>query len=321
MTIQKKFQNQLQIKKNNALTDGHIAKNSKAVLPDKLINVLYWKYQENGSKFTISMTELRKLLDLKSIKDDERIYAAIATLQTPLQIKNFSYKGKDVEWISAPFLSRAVRWTKTKKMLEIEIDDMMLEALKQKAGYTPLNINICNQFKTKYGLKLYEMITRYYHLPNKEGKGVGTISKSITQLNIMFGSSYKTKSELKRGIDRGLSEIKKITEEHITCFFDHKKNKFVFGWYQKSKHPKLRIPYTRISELIDWYIQKNQNIRIQSIPRYKQSLKDKIIDDAFLELDSYYRGLMIYKYNLEPNAYIVDGKYIDFKAKQIVSNV
>jgi len=317
MIVHKKFKTQLKINKNNVLTDGYIPHARKAVLPDKLINVLYWKYEENGNKFTISMTELRKLLNLKSIKDDERIYTAIATLQTPLQIKNFSYKGKDVEWISAPFLSRAVRWTKTKKMLEIEIDDMMLEALKQKAGYTPLSIIVCNQFKTKYGLKIYEMFMRYYNLPNKKGKGIGTISKSLNQLNEMFGTSYKTQSEIKRGIDRGLSEIQKITEESISCFYDMQENKFVFSWNQKSKYPKLRIPFKRIDELIDWYISKSKNLIIKSLPRYKQALRTKITEDIFDDLDNYYRGLMQHRYNLDPDQYVVDGKYIDFIAKAI----
>jgi len=319
MTTHKKFQTQFHIKKNNALTDGHILKKGKAVLPDKLVNVLYWKYEECGNKFTITMVELRRLLGLKSIKDDTRIYTAIAILQTPLQLRNFSYKGKEVEWISAPFLSRAVRWKDTINMIEIELDEMMLEAFKQTAGYTPIDIHICNQFKTKFGLKIYEMITRYYHLPNKKGKGVGTIAKSIEHLNNMFGSNYKTKSELKRGMDRGILEIEKITSDLISCYFDNVQNKFVFSWYQKSKYPKLRIPYKRINELIEWYLSKNPKLIIDSIPRYKKTLKEKIINDKFNELDAYYKGLMQHKYNLVPSEYIRDGKYIDFNV-QIASN-
>ena len=317
MTVHKKLQNQLKINKNNVLTDGYIPHARKAVLPDKLINVLYWKHQDCGDTFTVSLVELRKLLGLKSIKDDERIYNAITLLQAPLQVKNFSYKGKNVEWISAPFLSRAVRWTDSKKMLEIQIDSMMVEALQQKCGYTPLDINICNQFKTKYGLKLYEMIIRYYHLPNKMGKGMGTVSRSIEQLNAMFGSTFKTNSEIKRGIDRGLREIEKITNEPITCFFNRQEDKFIFGWHQKSKYPKLRIPFKRIDELIDWYISKSTDLIINSIPKYRQTLKRKIISDEFNDLDAYYRGLMQHKYNLAPDQYIVDGKYLDFKAKAI----
>ena len=304
------------IKKHNALTDGYLNQASKAVLPDKLINVLYWKYEECGEEFTLAMAQLRKLLGLKSIKDDTRIYAAVKVLQHPIQLRDFTYKNKQVDWISAPFLNRAVIWKTSKNMIDFRLDDMMVEALKQKAGYTPLKIDICNQFKTKYGLKLYEMIMRYYSLPNKEGKGVGTVSKSLTELNNMFGTTYKTRSEILRGITRGLKETEKITHELVTCFFDEKKQKFIFSWYQQSKYPKLRIPFNRIDELINWYIQKNKSIKMQSVPRYKHSLKSKIIDDTFLELDSYYRGLMIHRYDLNPDDYLNDGNYTDFKLQQ-----
>ena len=301
------------IKKHNALTDGYLTQPSKAVLIDKLINVLYWEYEECGEEFTLAVAQLRKLLGLKSIKDDTRIYSAIKILQCPMQLRNFTYKNKQVDWISAPFLNRAVIWKTSKNMIDFRLDDMMIEAFKQKAGYTPLKIDICNQFKTKYGLKLYEMYIRYYNLPNKEGKGVGTVAKSFTELNNMMGTNYKNKSEIFRGINRGLAEISKITQEIVNCFYDEKKQKFIFSWHQQSKYPKLRIPFNRIDELIDWYIQKNQSIKMQSIPRYKQSLKSKIINDTFLELDAYYRGLMIHRYDLNPDDYVNDGNYADFK--------
>lgn len=316
MSINKNLTNTISIKKHNALTDGYIPQVGNAVLPDKLINVLYWKYEECGVKFTMPASHLRTLLGLKSIKDDSRILTAIERLQQPIQIRDFSYKNKQIDWISAPFLHRAIIWSNSKKMIDFELDDIMIEAFKQKSGYTPLKIHICNQFKTKYGLKLYEMYMRYYSLPNKEGKGVGTIGKSLSELNAMLGTNYKTKSEIFRGIERGLKEIKKITDELLTCFFDEKKQKFIFSWHQKSKYPKLRIPFNRIEELIDWYLLKNKSIKMQSIPRYKQSLKDKIINDTFLELDAYYCGLMIHRYALDPNNYINDGSYIDFKLKQ-----
>ncbi len=316
MAKNKNTETTLLIKKHNALTDGYLTESSKSVLVDKLINVLYWKYEECGEEFTLAMAQLRKLLGLKSIKDDSRIYSAIKVLQLPMQLRDFTYKNKQVIWISAPFLNRALIWKSSKNMIDFRLDDMMVEAFKQKAGYTPLKIDTCNQFKTKYGLKLYEMFMRYYNLPNKEGKGVGTIAKSLTELNNMFGTTYRTKSEILRGIERGIKEIEKITFELVTCFFDENKQKFIFSWHQQSKYPKLRIPFNRINELINWYIQKNQSIKMQSIPRYKQSLKSKIINDTFLELDAYYRGLMLHRYNLNPDDYVNDGNYIDFKVQK-----
>lgn len=215
MTHKLETSHSLNIKKHNTLTDGYIPNIGQAVLPDKILNVFYWLYEKHGVKFTVSFPELRRLLGLKSIKDDERIYAAISLLQIPLQVRNFSYQGKSVEWMSAPFLSRAIKWKEHQKHLEVHLDEMIIEALKQKGGYTPLELNLCNKFRTKYGLKLYEMYRRYYKLPNKEGKGVGRISKSINELNAILGTSSKHQSAIKKGIDRGLNEIESITQEKI----------------------------------------------------------------------------------------------------------
>jgi len=55
------------------------------------------------------------------------------------------------------------------------------------------------------------------------------------------------------------------------------------------------------------------------MPRYKQSLKTKIINDDFEELDKYWRGLLVYKYGFTleqiDKDFIEDGKYKDFKRK------
>jgi len=301
-------------KKHNALTDGYIPNTGKAVLPDKLVNTLFWKYEQEGDNFILSMSELRKLLGLKSTKDDERIIEAIKLLQTPIVIRDFTFKGKGVEWTSAPFLSRATKWKDGQKYIQIKLDDMIIEGIKQKYGYTPLELNLCNSFKTKYGLKLYEMFVRYYHLPNREGAGVGSVSKSLDELNKTFDAHYKQPSELMRGIKRGLKEIEKITEEDITCFFNKNERKFIFGWEQVSRYPNLRIPYSRIDELIEWYLKHNNDkLKIKSIERYKQGLKTKIIEDEFIDLDIWYRGMLQHKYNLDYRDFYEHGKYSDFK--------
>lgn len=300
------------IKKHNSLTDGYLPWSGKAVLPDKLVNALYWKYEEKGVDFTMTVPELRELLGLKSTKDDKRIFDAISALQTPIQIRDFTYKGRGVKWMSAPFLSRSIMWYDGQNNFHFKLDDMIIEGLKQKAGYTPLELSVCNSFKTKYGLKLYELFVRYYHLPNREGKGVGAISKEIDDLNLLFGTTYTQPSEVKRGIDRGIKEIEKITGEVVTCFFDKPNRQFVFSWHQKPRYPNLRIPFKRIDELIDWYLQHNQEkLTIKSIPRYRQSLKTKIIEDKFADLDSLYCGMLKYKYDiLAPE--IENGVYKDF---------
>jgi hypothetical protein len=299
------------INKHNTLTDGYIPKTGKAVLPDKLLNSLYWKFEEKGSNFTLSMIEIRDILGLKSIKDDYRIWDAIQILQEPLQIRDFTFKGKGVKRVSAPFLSEVVEWKENKKYLSIRLNEIIIEALKQKAGYTPIELNICNQFKTKYGLKLYEIYLRYYSLPNREGKGVGKISKELEELNSIFGTTYKAPSDMKRGLKRGLNEIEKITGEIISCFYNKPEKKFIFGWHQKEKYPKLRIPYERIDEFIEWYLMHHKELKINSILKYRSGLKKKILEDEFDELDTLYRGMLQWKHDVNPDDFfdVKSGKY------------
>lgn len=301
-------------KKHNSLTDGYIPNTGKAVLPDKLINTLFWKFEQEGDTFVMSMSELRSLLGLKSTKDDVRIIEAIRLLQAPILLRDFSFKGENIEWTSGPFLSRATKWKDGQKFVKIKLDEVIIDGIKQKYGYTPLELTICNQFKSKYGLKLYEMFVRYYHLPNREGKGVGAVSKSMDELNRVFDTSFKHPSKMKEGLSRGLKEIEKVTKEIVTCFYDKGKKQFIFSWHQEEKYPELRIPEKRVDELIDWYIEHNQEkLMIKSLPRYKQALRQRILDDTFKELDNLYRGMMKYKYYLDYDIYYINGKYKDFK--------
>ena len=53
MTARNSALNDLKIKKHNALTDGYIPHIGKAILPDKLINALYWLYENHGHEFSV----------------------------------------------------------------------------------------------------------------------------------------------------------------------------------------------------------------------------------------------------------------------------
>jgi hypothetical protein len=308
------------IKKHNSLTDGYIPKSSKQVLPDKLLNALYYKYEREGNKFVMSLSELKQLLGLRSDGNVERIYEAIGILRHPVAVKDFTYKGKKAKWASVSFLKEAVRWVEKENFIEFEISDMMIEVLKQKVGYTELDLDICSRFKTKYGLKIYEMYKRYYRVKNDD-KNLAIIKKDLDELNKKFGSEYKTPSGLLRGIQRGLKEIKKITGEDISCFYDKKKKFFVFFWKNPVKYPKLRIPYKRVDELVEWYLEHQKDgIDIKDMQKYRKSLKKSILEDEFEGLDALYRGMMTYKYNiLDIEKYYDEstGKYKDFHVKNV----
>jgi hypothetical protein len=305
------------IKKHNSLTDGYIPKSAKQVLPDKLLNALYYKYEREGNKFVMSLQEIKQLLGLRSDGNVERIYEAIGILRHPVVVKDFSYKGKKAKWASISFLKEAVRWVEKENYIEFEISDMMIDVLKQKAGYTELSLEICSRFKTKYGLKIYEMYRRYYKI--NENNTNGYVMKDLDELNKKFGTNYKSPSGMLRGIERGLKEIERITKDKISCSYNKQQKMFVFSWDREIKHPKLRIPYNRVDELIEWYLKHQDISKIKNIEKYKFSLKEAILEDEFEGLDALYRGMMVYKYNiLDVEKYYdkASGKYKDFEVKR-----
>ena len=304
------------IKKHNSLTDGYIPKSAKQVLPDKLLNALYYKYEREGNRFVMSLQELKQLLGLKSDGNVERIYEAIGILRHPVVVKDFTYKGKKAKWASISFLKEAVRWVEKENYIEFEISDMMIDVLKQKVGYTELSLEICSQFKTKYGLKIYEMYRRHYKMNSK----INSIEKDLDELNKRFGTAYKSPSGMLRGIQRGLKEIEKITGEIIECSYDKSKKMFVFSWNKKIEYPKLRIPYRRVDELIEWYLKHQDISEIKNTKEYRERLKKAILEDRFDGLDALYRGMLTYKYNiLDVEKYYDEetGKYKDFDEKEL----
>ena len=285
----------IEIKKHNALTDGFIPRKGKGILPDKLINALYWKFEEEGERFSVTKTALRELLGLKSSKDDERIWEALQVLATPIQVRDFEFKGRGVKRAAIAFLNNPTEWQDTERSIELTINEMMIEALKQKVGYTPIELEISNSFRTKYALKLYEMYKRYYSLPNNKGVHVGTIGKSMEDLNNIFGTDFKHPSKMLEGVKRGLDEIEKKTNIFMNCFYDKRQKAFIFTWLQDIKYPDLRIPVQRIDELIEWYIE-HKKPQMKNPTKYREALKGKIISDEFTALDEYWVGMLEYRY-------------------------
>ena len=301
------------IKKHNALTDAKTGQLS--LRSDKLINALYLLYIRDGESFRVSVTELRDLLQLKSGKYGTDIESRLKEIRdNSVEFKNVKLPSGEYSYYVDSFIHHFGIERGSRNFYEIKISGNFIKAFTQKMGYTPLDLEVCNQFKTKYGLKLYEMYKRYYSLPNKEGAGVGKISKSLSALNEIFGTTYKTPSEMKRGIDRGINEIEKITGELISSFYHKAEKKFIFGWHQKEKYPKLRIPYPRIDEFIEWYLEHNKELKINSVLKYKSGLKKKILEDEFNDLDSFYKGMLKWKYDLNPNDFfdVRSGKYRNF---------
>ena len=229
----------LLIKKNNALVDGNLP--DRKVLSNKLVNVLYSSYEKKGSEFSITIPDLLRSLDMTSDSGNNRkkIKETIKFLQYPIELRNFEYNGKGIEWLSAPFLSRAKIEKGNSTLIHFKLDDELIAGLKQKEQYTVIDIDISNKFRTKYGIVIWEMYLRY---KNQSRTGVPEHwtyqAFSLDDLNKKFATKYKHNSQMQRSVERGLKEIKKITEKDITITFDKKQNKFIFWWEREKQIPK-----------------------------------------------------------------------------------
>ena len=303
MSIEEKIKKNLPvIKKHNSLTDGYIEKDSKEVLPDKIVNILYWHYEQKGEKFAIKLIELRKLLGLdRNGRNDNRIYKALYILkQNVFVLRDFSYRGREIKMSIVNFLNDVTIYKDNENVIEIEISSKMIEYLKQEAGYTPIELEYNKEFKTKFGLKIYEMYKRYYTLPNKEGFGIGKVEKSLEELNKMFGTnytkvydiwnkSYPHASKTAKGINRGIEEIQKITGIYIHCFYNKDKKKFIFSWSNNDIYPNkiCKIPKKSVKQFANWYVL--YKIKDKNNPKaYVKEIIKKIENNTFGDLDRYY---------------------------------
>ena len=221
------------IKKNNALTDGNIP--DRKVLANKLVNVLYKNYEEKGVRFDISFPDLIRSLGMKSNsgQNRNRVKEAIKLLQYPIEVRNFTYKGKGIKWLSVSFMSAYIE-NGYADTIKIKLDDMLIEALKQKKEYTVIDINISNKFKTKYGIVIWEMYLRYKNQKRNDEKWTYQ-SFTLDELNRKFATRYKHSSQMQRSMERGLKEIKKITDKDITVHYIKQEKKFYFWWEREVK--------------------------------------------------------------------------------------
>ena len=230
----------LLVHKNNALTDGNIP--DRKLVANKLVNALYYKYEQEGDTFKIAINDLAALLGMTSNsgKTKQMIADGIKILQQPIELRNFEYKGRGIKWLSAPFLSEATIYTDDKNYIEIKLSDKLLQGLKQKKHYTTIDLSVSNQFKTKYGLVIYEIYLRYKNAKREEIPLELTYQDfSLDELNNKFGTVYKFISQMERSINRGLNEIKKITGKEITVNWLDIDKKFRFTWEREKETQKF----------------------------------------------------------------------------------
>ncbi|MCF6244373.1 MAG: replication initiation protein [Sulfurovum sp.] len=312
------------LRKNNAITD---AKNGELSLGAmKSLDAILHVYQDTkDTKIKLELSVLRKKLGLEKNNDYvDRIKTYLLELKLPFELRDFhEHKtGKEVSFALTSFLNDVKSYKDTQHMVEINISENFIDYMIEKSGYTEIDLTLSKRFKTKYGYKIYEMYLRYYGLPNRVGKDVGTISKNIDELNEKFGTKHKYASKMLEGLERGTKEINDLTGEEIFCFYDKPSKKFVFSWAKilKKVESKCIIPNARVGEVVTWIIE-HTSYPIKDLANYKRKIKKLVLNNEYDELEETYRGMLQFKYNYsyeEINALKTStGLYKDFKKNEI----
>ena len=275
----------LLVHKNNALTDGNIP--DRKLVANKLVNALYYKYEQEGDTFKIAINDLAALLGMTSNsgKTKQMIADGIKILQQPIELRNFEYKGRGIKWLSAPFLSEATIYTDDKNYIEIKLSDKLLQGLKQKKHYTTIDLSISNKFKTKYGLVIYEMYLRYKNAKKEETPENVTYQMfSLEDLNSKFGTNYKYNSQMERSINRGLKEIEAITGTKIAVKWQENYDKFGFFWKREKETQKFMtdelafIKYIR-TQYFNEFLLEIENYRTK---KYTGKIALKCTEEGYL---------------------------------------
>lgn len=311
------------LRKNNAITD---AKNGELSLGAmKSLDVILQVYHENQDrKIHMELSYLRKKLGLEKNNDYvDRIKSYLLELKLPFELRDFNdvKSGKKVSWALTSFLNEVKSYKESQHLVEINISESFIEYMVDRAGYTNIDLSLSKKFKTKYGYKIYEMYLRYYSMPNRIDKHLGTITKNLDELNDKFGTKHKHASKMLEGMNRGIHEILSLTGEEIYCTYDRVHKNFTFSWAKDLKkiETKCRIPNSRVDEFVEWIVSHSKQ-KINNMKYYKIKVKKLILEDEYEDLESLYRGMMIHKYgysSVEVDGYKSEsGKYKDFSRKK-----
>ena len=221
------------IKKHNTLTDG---RTTYSLTAEKLLNAVYHTWEREGvDTFTVPIADLKELIGMDG-NNDEYLYDCLKELQTVQRFRNFDYKGRGIKLLQSSFIMDLTVYKDNQNHAQMTINPKIIEALKQRAGYTPLELKVVEKFRTIGGYKLFQLFKRYEFLPNKDDSRIGSITFTLEEMNNVLGTKYEHLSQLERVIQRGLNEIGRIAHLEISVLGKKKEKEFTFSWGRKAPY-------------------------------------------------------------------------------------
>ncbi len=262
------------IKKNNILTDGNLP--DRAVLTQKLVNVLYANYEQKGEEFTMQISDLCHQLQISnSSKNHLRVSESLKILKQPIEVRNFEYQGRGIKWHLSSFLQSATVENANRDFVKIKLDEMLIAGMQQYNKYTQIEIETSNKFKSKYGIVIWEMFLRYQYAKRDKMPIVETVEGdkkytyqdfSLEDLNKKFGTKFLHNSKMQEGINRGLKEIENITKQKILCKWQKIDKCFRLFWELKEAPAKWK---TEERAFIKHIREKFVNVPLHKLVNYQ----------------------------------------------------
>ena len=99
--------------------------------------------------------------------NDEYLYDCLKELQTVQRFRNFDYKGRGIKLLQSSFIMDLTVYKDNQNHAQMTINPKIIEALKQRAGYTPLELKVVEKFRTIGGYKLFQLFKRYEFYPTR----------------------------------------------------------------------------------------------------------------------------------------------------------
>lgn len=219
------------INKNNALVEGSVP--GRSVMTNKVLNSVYYEYQKQGKNIVVKLSTFFELLDIAySGTNFKHIEKSLDTLRDfDVEIRNFEFKGNRIILGKTSLITYwGIEIINNVKCLKIEFSDRAIEYMKHTNRYTEIERNKSNQFKSKYGIVLYEIFKRYEFWETRKGKKETVVDLTLEQLNSKFATEHKYISKVLYAMKAGIIEFEKISGKNIKITEIKKMNMIKLSW-------------------------------------------------------------------------------------------
>jgi len=267
--------------------------------------------------FKISTKELTFLIGYKSNDYQKLKHALLGLVTTAIEWNVIDCQtGKETQWSASCVLASAEL---SNGFCTYEYSQVMRKLLYQPEIYARLNLSLIAQFKSKYGLALYENCIRYQGLPQTAWFPLPIFRKLMG----VADTQYETFNELKkRVLNIAVAEVNTLSPITVEQEVERKNKQVIMIRFKIGKNiPTLPETITSVE----------QDVSLLSILSKQFELSPSVIADIFLKYDEeYIKGKAQIVMSSESflagkikglAAYLIDALKKDYKANKTSRSV